>query len=206
MDRAANFRSRLIRATIITIIATSLCRAQTFNWEWQASQYLAADQSLSNSSLKEPEKALLRTAIANEIRDYGDGRESDKQLQDAALKTRILSTDLNRDGQPEIIAQGTVGCSPTGNCPFWVFRKMNGAYKLLLNGVGQTFTLQQSYTNGFRDIVVAMHDSAFESSLTLYRYDGTSYHDRECHIASWADRNDPSRQLDQPRIAQCSSP
>jgi hypothetical protein len=90
-----------------------------------------------------------------------------------------------------------------GNCPFWVFRRINGAYKLLLDGIGQTFTLQQSYTNGFRDIVVAMHGSAFESMLTLYRYEGGSYHDRECYIASLLDRDDASRQLEQPRISPC---
>ena len=96
--------------------------------------------------------------------------ESETALQKAALNTRVKMIDLNGDGVPEVVAQGMVNCSPTGNCPFWVFQKTVRGYKLLVESYGQTFTVQKTSTNGFRDIVVSMHSSAKESGLTNYRY------------------------------------
>jgi len=173
MNTSTDFRFRVVIATIIAFVAWSPCGAQSFNWDWQKAQ-IVPNQPLSDASLSEPEKAALAAAIAKEISHQDDTRGPQKEPKEAALETRVLITDLNRDGRPEIIAQGEVGCSADGNCPLWVFRKVTGTYKLLLDGVGQTFTLQQSYTNGFRDIVVAMHGSAFDSTLTVYRYQNGS--------------------------------
>ena len=122
------------------------------------------------------------------------------------LDTRVLTTDLNHDGLSEIIAQpvGNEFCSPTGNCPFWVFRKTGSIYKLVLNGLGQTFTLQPNYTNGFRDIVVAMHGSAFDQELKLYRYRNGRYYRESCYDASWQARDNPEVILKEPRITPCA--
>jgi hypothetical protein len=193
--------SRLILATIVGFVGASLCGAKSFNWDWRKAQI--PDQLLRDAHLKESDKGALATAIANEIRRQDDTRGPQKEPREAALETPVLVTDLSHDGRPDIIARAQVGCSADGNCPLWVFRKINGAYKLLLDGVGQTFTLQQTYTNGFRDIVIAMHGSAFDSMLTLYRYQNGSYHDRECYGASWLSKDDPSHQLEEPRIEPC---
>jgi hypothetical protein len=203
-----SLRFRLVTATIFVLVVVSASIAQSFRWDWRQSRELTADQSLRNASLTRLEKKSLAATIAGKLRPEMDdhpGIQSEMELQEAALNTRILVTDLNRDGQPEVVAQGMAGCGATGNCPFWVFQKVSSGYMLLLDGFGQTFTLQPNYTNGFRDIVVGTHDSAFESGLTVYRYDHGNYHDVSCYSASWVAEDDPSHRLAEPRIIPCGN-
>ena len=98
-------------------------------------------------------------------------------------------------------------CSPTGNCPFWLFRKTKHSYKLLLYAEGiQSFTIERTRTNGFRDIVLAMHGSATESQLTLYKYANGAYHDVACYDANWTVlEGDTIRELKEPRITPCGT-
>jgi len=178
--------------------------SRDFHWEWRNSQELVAvAQSLRNAKMSEPDRAAIAKAIEAQIRpDMPDLEiESEKQLAEAALDTRIKMIDLNHDGTPEVVAQGMAGCSPTGNCSFWVFEKTSRGYKLLLNGFGQTFTVQKASTNGFRDIVVAMQGSATDSGLTVYRYEDGKYHDVACYDANWAPvENGVVHELKEPRV------
>jgi hypothetical protein len=127
---------------------------------------------LRNAQLTHERRKEIASAISDQIRPLMADLEieSETALQKAALDTRVKMIDLNGDGVPEVVAQGMVNCSPTGNCPFWVFQKTVRGYKLLVESYGQTFTVQKTSTNGFRDIVVSMHSSAKESGLTNYRY------------------------------------
>lgn len=182
--------------------------SQDFHWDWRDSQELVAvAQSLRNAKMSEPDRVAIAKAIEAQTRpDMSDLEiKSEKQLAEAALDTRIKMIDLNHDGTPEVVAQGMAGCSPTGNCSFWVFEKTPRGYKLLLNGFGQTFTVEKASTNGFRDIVVSTHDSAFDSMITVYRYKGGSYHDVACYDAAFfvRERDDSMRELKDPRLTPC---
>ena len=113
--------------------------------------------------------------------------------------------DLKSDGNPEVIAQAVLGCSPTGNCSLWIFRKTDKGYALILDSFGQTFTVQHTRTNGFADIVVAMHGSATESTLKVYRYDRGRYRRADCYEADWSVlEGDTVRELNEPRITPCA--
>ena len=186
-------------AAIISVAVVAAALAQGLNWDSRQAQELAAKQSLRNANLPQSERAAIAAAIEEQLKG------SVTELHEAALDTRVLRIDLNRDGQQEIIAQpvGNYDCSPTGNCSFWVFQKSGTAYKLLLNGLGQTFTLQPNYTNGFQDIVVAMHGSAFDSTLKLYRYERGRYLRVARYDASWQATENPDRLLKAPRITSC---
>ncbi|MGH9560667.1 MAG: hypothetical protein ACRD3S_04360, partial [Terracidiphilus sp.] len=173
--------------------------ARKFHWDWQNWQELIASQSLRNTKMSRPDRAAITRAIEARIRpEMPDlGIQSEEQLAKAALDTRIKLIDLNQDRVPEVVAQGMADCSATGNCSFWIFQKTSHGYKLLLNGFGQTFTIQEASTNGFRDIVVAEHDSAFESGLTVYRYRGGKYEEAACYDAKF------SEDSKEPRVAPC---
>lgn len=134
------------------------------------------------------ERTLIARSIATGIRPEMEVLEieSESQLLESALDTRIKFVDLNGDGIPDVIAQGLVDCSPTGNCSFWIFPKTPTGYRLLLDGFGQTFTIQRSKTNGFHDIVVSMHGSATESRLTDFRFEDGHYVEVGCYYANWA--------------------
>ena len=166
---------------LLVLLAALACIAESFQWNWREAQELKADQSLRNAAITKEERQSLAKAIADRLRpDMADLEiTSEKQLQEFALNTRIKKTDLNGDGYPEVIAQGMSGCSPTGNCPFWVFQRMTHGYKLLLDGFGQTFTVQHNRANGYKDIVVAMHGSAFDSGLTLYCVASVAQHNEK---------------------------
>ena len=162
---------------------------------------------MRNANLPEAEKTAIRRAIEAQLRPEMPGLEitSEAQLSEKALDTRIKLVDLNRGGTPEVIAQSMVGCGATGNCSFWIFRKTGRDYKLILDGYGQTFTVQKESSNGFRDIVVASHASATDSGLTLFRYEGGQYREAGCYEANWAPIvNGVRRELKDPLITPSS--
>lgn len=208
MGITAYVRFLSVIATFLMLIASSGTVAETFQWNWRESQELTAQRSLRNANLPKTERESLATAFADQLRPMMADLDiaSEKQLQEAALDTRIEMVDLNGDGSPEVIAQGTPACSATGNCPLWIFQRMTHGYKLLLDGFGQTFTVQRSRTSGFREIVVATHDSATESGLIVYHYEHGVYHDVGCYQAAWSVlEGDTARQLKEPRISPCGS-
>jgi hypothetical protein len=136
----------------------------------------------------------------------GMGGRTETELEDTALNTPVKFVDLNGDGTPEVIAQGTPedgGCSPTGNCRFWVFQKSGVEYKPLISLEEiQSFTIQENRLNGFNDLVVKTFVSSAESTLKLLRYNDGRYHEAGCYDADWS-AADGHRQLKEPRVAPC---
>ena len=184
----------------------SSAASQEFYWNWRDSQELNADQSLRNAKLSLYQKKAIARAIAKQLRPlmFDFEIKSEGQLQKAALDTRVKMIDLNNDGVPEVVAQGMAGCSPTGNCMLWIFQKSPRGYRLLLKGEAQTFTIQPTTTGGFRDVVLSMHGSATDSSLTEYQYIDGVYRDVGCYEASWKVlEGDNERELKEPRITSC---
>jgi len=152
--------------------ATTAKSSSRFHWDWRNSQSLRPAQSLRNVKISENDRTAIMVALDAQIRpDMADyGIESESQLKEEVVSTRIAMIDLNGDGTPEIVAQAMVACGASGNCPFWIFQKQSGGYKLLLEDSAETFTIQKTHTNGYSDIVLGLHDSLFEQSLELYHF------------------------------------
>jgi hypothetical protein len=144
---------------ILMLLAASVSSAQNFQWNWHDSKYLTAEQSLRNANVTTVERESLARVLADQLRPMVADADiaSENQLQEAALDTRIEKLDLKGDGSPEVIAQAVPGCIPTGNCSLWIFQRITHGYRLILDGFGQTFTVQHTRTNAFSDIVVEMH-------------------------------------------------
>ena len=178
-----------------------------FHWDWRASHELKADQSLRNARLPEQSLNAIAGAIADQIRPVMAELEikSETELKKKALDTRIAVIDLNGDGTPEIVAQGMVNCGATGNCPFWVLQKSKqSGYEIILEGEAQTFTIQGSSTNGFRDIVLSTHGSYSSGGLTIYQYQEGVYRDVGCYNYEWAVlEGEKVQELKEPRITPC---
>ena len=193
-------------ASAASRLTHSLPSAHTFQWDWREAQELKADDSLRKADLRDHDRQAIAKAIATQLRPGMADLEirSEQQLRKAALDTRIKMIDLNDDVLPEVVAQGMVGCSATGNCPFWIFQKGHGSYRLLLEGEAQTFTIQKTRTNGFLDIVLGRHASATETVLTDNRYKDGVYQDVACYDAAWTVlENDKVRELEKPLITRC---
>lgn len=113
--------------------------------------------------------------------------------------------DLDRYGSPEVLIRGKslTLCSPTGNCPFWIYRKTRGGYELLLAAEGvQTYKFRRAITGAYPDLQTTMHGSAFDGDLSVYKFDGRRYQLRECGSYSYRfhDHAGRVRERDQPLI------
>lgn len=177
-----------------------------FHWNWQDSRELKAGQSLRNATLEEQSKNAIAKTIADQIRPMtGElAIKTETELREKAFTTRITLLDLNGDGVAEVIAQGMVSCGATGNCPFWVLKKSRSGYEVILEGEAQTFTVQQSGTNGFGDIVLSTHGSYSSGGLTNYQYRAGTYRDVGCYSYDWTVMEGENvRELKEPRITPC---
>ena len=192
------------------IFASLLLGAESLLWDWRHSEALTSKQSLRHAKVSNPEREAIARAIANQLKPAlgGLGGQTEEELEDVALDTPVKLIDLNGDGTPEVIAQGTVaeGCSPTGNCPFWILQKSGREYRSLISQEAvQSFTIQPSRSNGFSDIVVKMHGSATESTLRLLRYGDGKYCEAECYYENWSVLEGKTvHELKEPRLTPCA--
>lgn len=210
--RPLRWPETIVGCFFAALLTSPLMSAESVKWEWRHSKHL--EQSLRQAKVADAERAAISEAIANQIGPYRPemkflGINSEQQLKDAILDTPIELVDLNDDGVPEIIAQGTPkeGCSPTGNCPFWIFQKSGGEYRVLASrGAVQTFQIQRGRSNGFRDVVVEMHGSATEKTLRLLQYRRGKYHVAGCYDANWTVlEGDTVRELKEPLLTPCKA-
>jgi hypothetical protein len=178
-------------AAVLLVAITPCALAQSFHWDSKKSHELVRKNAIRFSKELSPEdRSLLLHAIAARLHPgMADlDIQSEKQLLNAAADTRIELVDLDGDGKPEVIAQswGDETCGATGNCSFWIFKKTDRSYKTILNGGAQVFAVEETSTNGFRDVTLGLHDSATESELFPYRFSGDRYRKRGCFDANWA--------------------
>lgn len=208
---------RWLAAVFLLFASASPCLAEEkrknptsdFQWDWHQSQELGWQQNIGrNKNLAEPERSRLMSVIIAQLQrqDFG----SDDELRASAADTRIKYVDLNLDGKLEVIAQAGgqhSGCSPTGNCPFWIFQRIGAKYAVLLSSEAQTFTIQPARSNGFSNLVLSRHSSAFESELRSYKFDGQRYLESGCFQAEWQKLGNDGEylRLDRPVITPCGA-
>ncbi len=181
----------------------------TFQWDWHKARELGATDSLRLSKMRRSDRDGIARAVDEQLRSRaGDlGTGAGEEMNSAVLDSRIMMVDLDGEGTREAIVQGSgelAGCSATGNCPLWIFKKSGGKWRMLLWAPSvQSFTIQPVRGKRFPDIVLAAHRSAFESELTLFRYSHGAFRASGCEEASWLGENDPGRQLKEPRLREC---
>ncbi len=190
--------------------------ATHFYWSLSKSHELAYKKTIRNSAeLTAEERTGLTEKVIGLISKYKGNLESTdrKQLRKLALNSRVEKADLNSDGNPEFILQANdyeAGCGATGNCAFWVLDKTAQGYRLLLDtrdkqGIGgaERITIKDEQHKGYKDIVLAAHDSASEKSLIVERFDGKMYREVACYIANWESWDGELHSLKNPDIFPC---
>lgn len=211
--------NRTLLSPVLTLLTVLAASQQTvppaeFHWDSVNCQELSWKQSVSRQKLSPALKADLIETLVEQMREDQSGVDqrdemSEKQMREAAQKTRIAFVDLAGRGRNEVIAQAgdDTQCSPTGNCSLWVLRRERDGYHLILSAESeQTFTIQTTRTNEFHDLVLGMHGSAFESDLRLYKFDGSRYKQAACYEASWqiVDEHGNAHHLKEPQIRPCN--
>ena len=182
-------------------------QSEPFQWNDSDSRELGPEDALGKTrAVSAGEREALVALIEKKLTDNSDSRVSKEQVRQMSSETRILVTKLG--GKSNVIAQAVgedSGCSPTGNCPIWVFEKTPSGYRVILDAQAiQTFTIQHSRTNGYLDLVLGQHGSAFERELHVYRFQNGSYWEAACYDANWQRAvGDDVQELKKPDITPC---
>jgi hypothetical protein len=106
-------------------------------------------------------------------------------LQIAAAQLR--GEAVKADGENAFVIQGYGSelCSPTGNCSLWVFDAQHNV--LLRNIIAQQYRYLPQVHDGRSDLLTTMHGSAFESDITIWRFDGHRYRKSSCAGVTYGD-------------------
>jgi hypothetical protein len=191
--------------------SVAITHKANLDWLFKETQYLGEKDRLRviNGISPDERKALIE-AISIQLRkgkQIGNAASGKKLLNDV-LETRVKFIDLNGDGIPEVIVQGSgeYSCSPTGNCDFYVFMRSGNGYKLILEkGAVQTFTISSRRTSGFNDLVLGQHGSAYESGQFVYRFSDGIYRKGPCYNVSYQRLvGDEIQDLNEPDITPCN--
>lgn len=106
-----------------------------------------------------------------------------RSLQQEIDTIRIARAALHTKAPEQLLVQASDSChcGATGNCAFWVLeRRGKGFHVLLETEMVQEFSVEQSRSNGYLDIMTATHGSAALSGLVLYKFDGKQYGAADC--------------------------
>ena len=131
------------------------------------------------------ERVEVPKEIVEELTELGYELEVDAAGTASDLEAHPIK--LNRDGEPELRVHGLgPGICGAANCVTWVFQKTANGYRLLLDaGSINRIEPQRSYTKGYRDLMVIIHGSAWESNLILYKFDGEYYNQAKRYFRTY---------------------
>jgi hypothetical protein len=88
--------------------------------------------------------------------------------------------------------------------PFWLLSQGSNP-KLLLKATGiQSFSVQKNRAIVPFDLVLGSHDSAMETYIQKFRFDGARYQRSGCATIEWDDES--GNRLDPPRITSGQCP
>jgi len=143
--------------------------------------------------------------ILERIRQDTTWQPMDEAIRDS-LTVRLVAdrVDLDHDGVPVLVVRGQGGfiCGAYW-CPYWIYRRTSTGYERLLDaGNIQRLEPLATVTHGFRDVRTWMHGSAWDGSVTLYKFDGRRYRYAKCagYSYSYLDSHDKRHELKRPII------
>lgn len=136
------------------------------------------ESHLSHSLTDAPLSRSEREQIYSVLDSVGDA--------ETILSFQFGSIALANDGSQQILVRGTGPfCGATGNCSMWILVRKAGQLRLGLRTLGQLLIVRNSFTQGFRDIAVGLHNSAFIEQYTQYRWDGSAYSQTDCYSTEY---------------------
>lgn len=122
--------------------------------------------------------------------------EDAKKSKDGAAGLFCAQTvKLNRTKGRQLVVYFPSFCT-SQNCPIWMYRPTASGYELLLEdvmvgeynpGFPSSAVILATSTNGYRDVKLFHHLSAFETGIRTLKFDGHRYRARVCGIKKCTD-------------------
>jgi len=156
-------------------------------------------ESVEISALPAPQRTAIVAALKRWDRRLG--RKPVDDLQASTGSTLVDTVHLGLAEGNDLVLTDRSSCSPTGNCSILVLRAAQGRYRVVLDGIGQTYSIKRDRTNGFRNIELSMHGSAAESTIKAYKFNGSRYLRVGCYNVIFATSD--GTELDRPRTTPC---
>jgi len=151
--------------------------------------------SLANAPLTSAERDQIYRIVDSDVHNaFSDAQREEERK--AIMNFRVGSVALARNGSKQILVRGTDSfCGATGNCSMWIFVRRAAQLRLALGTEGQLLIVRDSFTQGFRDIAIGLHDSAFVEQYTVYGWDRVGYKQVDCYsrITPISDDTSPRR-------------
>lgn len=159
--------------------------------------------SVRLSTLPAAEQSSVNSAIQHWYRQF-ESKAKDRSVN-ALGDASVATVRLGPAHENDLILTDRAGCSPTGNCSIFVMRPVKDRYRVVLEGIGQTFTVMRARANGFQNIEIRMHGSATMSAIKVYKFNGTRYLRSGCYDENFEvlDSAGNSRELKKPQITPC---
>jgi hypothetical protein len=135
------------------------------------------------STLPPGEQGAILTSVRLDIRKWPSNDRLDPNEERAALKTLHVLTVDTASG-PLLLVQGwgDTLCGAVGNCALWVLDPND--HVILASG-GKRVSLQRTFHNAYPDLQISTHESASDTGLKKWRFDGNRYRLSWCGISSW---------------------
>lgn len=116
-------------------------------------------------------------------------------LQQEIDGIRVAETKLSEQGT-DLLVQASDMCNcggppGNGNCSFWVLhQKPDGFETLLATDMVQQFSVEETRSRGYKDLMIASRGSQFIQGLVLYQFDGKQYRATQCATAEYHLKDD----------------
>lgn len=104
-----------------------------------------------------------------------------KSGEDYDLLAYVTLVDLNGDGKKELAIQS--GCAAVGNCGLEIFSQ--STKPLFIADMVQSITVLKTKSNGFYDLELGTHSSAYESYHRIFRFEGKAYRRKKCWFETY---------------------
>ena len=159
--------------------------------------------SQNRTALSTAEKAAVRKAASKAIREcVADPGPGDPRTAEGLFNSlRVRRVPLNVSGEQGVLVQGNgvCMCGAVGNCSFWLITEKASGYEVVLQTIGiQTFEIEKASSDGYFDVILGGHGSAWETDLSLYHYTGKYYRRGACALLSY--QGDHFESLKVPKI------
>jgi hypothetical protein len=188
------FLISLLSAFALILLNQELGLAQGQREDWRALEsgsipgFTDLHRSLADAPLGSDERAEIYRLIDDYVRASFTNDEREKERA-AILGMNVFFGEKAKDGSRQIVVQGTERfCSPVGNREMWIFLWQPGKIKLLFVAEGTGLMARNSHDEGSPDLVVTFHNTGFETSFTVLRWNKAEYKTVDCYIV----RTDPA--------------